>query len=213
MLTGQPHPHDGCVRDAGQPHLLSMEESDILSQDLQKTAIPDYHVSEFSAQADEGTANLMCPLVENDGEVETKDALSPSPPMSRIGVNTHKAGMEGLDKKKINQIILEASKGSSYYENELKKEQKVSERIAKLRKDLKRFTAMEIQKAEQEADKEVTQLESERDLSNIIVHVDMDAFYAAVEMRDEPKLKSVPMAVGGNSMLVSCLHKTALLDT
>ena len=28
----------------------------------------------------------------------------PSPPMSRIGLNDYKAGMEGLDKDKINQV-------------------------------------------------------------------------------------------------------------
>lgn len=36
----------------------------------------------------------------------------------------------------------------------------------------------------------------------MIVHVDMDAFYAAVEMMDCPELKDKPMAVGSMSMLV-----------
>lgn len=45
-------------------------------------------------------------------------------------------------------------------------------------------------------------LERSRDLSRMIVHVDMDAFYAAVEMRDCPELKDKPMAVGSTSMLV-----------
>lgn len=32
-----------------------------------------------------------------------------------------------------------------------------------------------------------------------IIHVDMDCFYAAVEMRDNPALKNVPIAIGGSS--------------
>lgn len=48
----------------------------------------------------------------------------------------------------------------------------------------------------------VLELEKHRDLSRVIVHVDMDAFYAAVEMRDCPELKNKPMAVGSMSMLV-----------
>lgn len=45
-------------------------------------------------------------------------------------------------------------------------------------------------------------LEKERNLSRYVVHVDMDAFYAAVEMRDDPSVRNIPMAVGSNSMLV-----------
>ena len=138
--------------------------------------------------------------------IKMKDAgpssLSPSPPMSRIGLNAHKAGMEGLDKNKINQIILEASKGSKFYENEVKKEQQVTARINHLLEELEKITPAQKLSALKAADREIQALEASRDLSHIIVHIDMDAFYAAVEMRDNPKLKDVPMAVGSNYMLV-----------
>lgn len=32
-----------------------------------------------------------------------------------------------------------------------------------------------------------------------IIHIDMDAFFAAVEMRDNPALRNIPIAVGGSS--------------
>lgn len=46
-------------------------------------------------------------------------------------------------------------------------------------------------------------LESSRDLSRDCVCIDMDAYFAAVEMRDNPALRTVPMAVGSSAMLVS----------
>ncbi|KAK7478420.1 hypothetical protein BaRGS_00030345 [Batillaria attramentaria] len=102
-----------------------------------------------------------------------KEASGPGggsvPLMTRMQLNDHKAGMQGLDKEHINQIIYEASKGSRFFENE--------------RHAL------------------VAQLEASRDLSQSIVHVDMDAFYAAVEIRDDPSLRDKPMAVGGIGML------------
>ncbi|XP_065513943.1 DNA polymerase kappa isoform X2 [Caloenas nicobarica] len=119
----------------------------------------------------------------------------------RMGLNDNKAGMQGLDKEKINKIIMEATKGSRFYENELKKDQQVNQRIEKMMQLKEKITTQQLLKAQLQVDKLVIELEKNRNLSNTIVHIDMDAFYAAVEMRDNPELKEKPIAVGSMSML------------
>ncbi|NWS17483.1 POLK polymerase, partial [Pachyramphus minor] len=119
----------------------------------------------------------------------------------RMGLNDNKAGMQGLDKEKINKIIMEATKGSRFYENELKKDQQVNQRIEKMMQLKEKITTQQLLKAQLQVDKLVVELEQSRNLSSTIVHIDMDAFYAAVEMRDNPELKEKPIAVGSMSML------------
>ncbi len=128
-----------------------------------------------------------------------------SPPISIIGLNTHKSGMEGLDSDKINQIILDASKGSKYYQNEVKKDQQIEKRVQCMLGNLQKLTTAQKELSMKAMDKEANLMEMSRDISRIIVHVDMDAFYASVETRDNPALKDCPMAVGSNSMLVSLI--------
>ncbi|KAM5264281.1 DNA polymerase kappa [Ctenodactylus gundi] len=119
----------------------------------------------------------------------------------RMGLNDNKAGMEGLDKEKINKIIMEATKGSRFYGNELKKEKQVNQRIENMMQQKAQMTSQQIRKAQLQVDRFVMELEQSRNLSNTIVHIDMDAFYAAVEMRDNPELNDKPIAVGSMSML------------
>lgn len=119
----------------------------------------------------------------------------------RMGLNDNKAGMEGLDKEKINKIIMEATKGSKFYENELKKEKQVNQRIENMMQQKARITSQQLRKAQLQVDRFAMELEQSRDLNNTMVHIDMDAFYAAVEMRDNPGLKDKPIAVGSSSML------------
>ncbi|XP_006081380.1 DNA polymerase kappa isoform X1 [Myotis lucifugus] len=119
----------------------------------------------------------------------------------RMGLNDNKAGMEGLDKEKINKIIMEATKGSRFYGNELKKEKQVNQRIENMMQQKAQITGQQLRKAQLQVDRFAMELEQSRDLNNTIVHIDMDAFYAAVEMRDNPELKDKPIAVGSSSML------------
>lgn len=121
--------------------------------------------------------------------------------VSRMELNTNKAGMDGLDKEKINKIIMEASLGSRYYENEQKKDQQVNERIKKILAAKSKLMNNEVAAAQVKVDKMVKELERTRDLSRTIVHIDMDMFYAAVEMLEKPELREKPMAVGGTHML------------
>ncbi|XP_077988408.1 DNA polymerase kappa-like [Glandiceps talaboti] len=127
--------------------------------------------------------------------------------LSRMALNTHKAGMEGIDKEKINKVIYEASKGSKFYENEQKKDKQVNKRVEQMKEQLAKITEQQIRKALIEVDKMVEELKNQRDFSRTIVHIDMDMFYAAVEMRDNPSLKDKPMAVGGTGMLSTSNYK------
>uniref|UniRef100_A0A3Q3AHH4 Polymerase (DNA directed) kappa n=1 Tax=Kryptolebias marmoratus TaxID=37003 RepID=A0A3Q3AHH4_KRYMA len=67
--------------------------------------------------------------------------------LSRMALNDNKAGMEGLDRDKINKIIMEASKGSRFYENELKREQQVNQRIEKMMLQKAQITEQQLKKA------------------------------------------------------------------
>ena len=47
----------------------------------------------------------------------------------------------------------------------------------------------------------LSDFERDRDLTRTWVHIDMDMFYAAVEIRDRPELANLPVAVGDLSMI------------
>ncbi|XP_040573399.1 DNA polymerase kappa [Lepeophtheirus salmonis] len=116
--------------------------------------------------------------------------------ISVIALNDGKAGMDGLDKERINKIIEETSKGSKYYESQLIKQKRIDDRMKDMKERLSHISSPE------PVDTLILELEKQRDLSRTIVHVDMDAYYAAVEMLGPPPIPpDVPIAVGSTGML------------
>lgn len=63
------------------------------------------------------------------------------------------------------------------------------------------------------ADRRIHELEATRDLSRIWLHVDMDAFYAAVETLSSPTLKGKPIAVGNMSMICTANYEVYYVIT
>ncbi|KAK6159198.1 hypothetical protein DH2020_006512 [Rehmannia glutinosa] len=136
----------------------------------------------------------------NEESISGADSARPWQSYNTV-YTTAKAGMEGVDKEKVQRIVYEMSKGSKYFVNEEKKEAYMKQKVNSMQAQLAKLTALDISHHQKIADKRIVELEATRDLSRIWLHVDMDAFYAAVETLCNPSLKGKPMAVGGMSMI------------
>ena len=108
--------------------------------------------------------------------------------------------------------------GSAFFENERKKDKALTERINVMMAKYEKIRGLSLRHEEQVVDNmvrlntiypdstptcssQIRDLEKERDLSQFICHIDLDAFYASVEELENPELKNVPMAVGDMTML------------
>lgn len=121
-----------------------------------------------------------------------------------MSINDTKAGMQGLDKEKIDAIIHEASKDSAFFKHQEKRQQKLDRQIQEMMTRKALIKPDELERARKAMDTKVRELqEARKDLAHLIGHLDMDMFFAAVEIRDDPSLADKPVAVGSNSMIAT----------
>lgn len=115
---------------------------------------------------------------------------------------THdKAGMGGVDKSKVAEVVHEMSKDSRYFRNAKRHDASNQARIQAMKASLATASDADRAAAAAAVAAQTAELEASRDLSRVMVVVDLDMFFAAVEMRDRPELAQQPMAVGGMGMI------------
>ncbi|KAL2179398.1 uncharacterized protein P884DRAFT_283331 [Thermothelomyces heterothallicus CBS 202.75] len=122
---------------------------------------------------------------------------------SLLGPSLTKAGQDSVDQSKVSEIIYNASKGSKFFNHEEARDRSLTAKIEGILAKKRQLETLDLSRELRAADNLLAQLELSRDLSQYIVHIDCDAFYAAVEQLDQPGLKDVPFAVGGG-VLTTC---------
>lgn len=122
------------------------------------------------------------------------------------------------------------SKDSAYFANEQRKEAALQKRIQNMRLQLSELSDQNLKLFEtvskitflnddgsecsncsiQVAADKILELESSRDLNSVWMHVDMDAFYAAVADLKNPSLKGHPVGVGNMGMLSTANYEVEI---
>ncbi len=140
---------------------------------------------------------------QKDQQTETKDAKHHTLKYSLLGPSLMKSGQDAVDQEKVSEIIYEASKGSKFFQNEAARDAQLTIKIAAIQARKAELEKLDLSHDLRRADDYIAELELSRDLSQTLVHVDCDAFYAAVELLDRSELTNVPFAVGGG-VLTTC---------
>ncbi|KAK1826234.1 DNA/RNA polymerase [Podospora conica] len=122
---------------------------------------------------------------------------------SLLGPSLTKAGQEAVDQSVVSEIIYNASKGSKFFNREEEKDKILTAKIERILSKKQKLEQLDLTRELRAADNLLAQLELSRDLTQQIVHVDCDAFYASVELLDRPELEDLPFAVGGG-ILTTC---------
>ncbi|KAF4337032.1 DNA polymerase kappa subunit [Fusarium beomiforme] len=147
-------------------------------------------------------------------EQQTKDVSKDTPEIteddafktlkySLLGPSLLKAGQDKVDQTKVSEIIYNASKGSKFFNREEERDKVLTQKIEQIIARKAQLEKRDLTRDLRNADRLIAELELTRDLTQHIVHVDCDAFYAAVELLDRPEIKDLPFAVGGG-VLTTC---------
>jgi DNA polymerase kappa len=120
-----------------------------------------------------------------------------------------KAGINSDALERAKQIIETASKHSEYYKCEEEAKMELMDKVAKYKERVEetKLDKKLWEKFEAKAARKIESIARELDFSRTWIHFDMDAFYAACEIRDEPSLAEVPLAIEDKNMIMTTNYK------
>ncbi|GBC04224.1 hypothetical protein RclHR1_05580009 [Rhizophagus clarus] len=139
--------------------------------------------------------------VNNNVNDVVQNCLKPEIEEKRAELVTHKAGFDKVDQTKVNEILKKLEENSSFGRLKAKKDAELQENIREQRQVYERLQAQDLTFVRSRVQSCINRIEQVRDLSKYIVCIDMDAYYASVEERDNPMLINRPMGVGDSAML------------
>lgn len=146
-----------------------------------------------------GTRGSVSKRLMSDSSSSSEENLCQSHLFVFAGDN--KAGMNGIDKGHQAKVIYDMSKNSNFFKHAEDLDKRTSKKVEGMKDLLSKLNTAEMACLIHEGELKLEQLEVRRSLRRICAVLDMDMFFAAVEIRDRPQLKDLPVAIGGMSMI------------
>eukprot|EP01039_Chlorochromonas_danica_P002192 gene2192-2392_t len=113
----------------------------------------------------------------------------------------NKAGMQEMDKEKQARVIYEMSKNTAYFKRTLELDEAANTKAEAIKRSFEEVRGLLARQLDEAAHNKLIEFESMRSFDRICCVLDMDMFFAAVEIRDQPQLRDLPVAVGGEAMI------------
>lgn len=169
----------------------------------------------------DGTASLLpvarilgpCAMSINNPYAKTKKRPAPAPTPLTIPTSDNaaalviaaadKAGMDGIDRARIDAIILRESGNSLFIQQQRRRDAKVNEKIAALQEKVRQNPQWHTPSMDREIESAMAEALAQRPTRSTSVVVDMDMFYMACELLRYPHLKDRPACVGSGMILTS----------
>ena len=120
-----------------------------------------------------------------------------------VDIGKFKAGMDQVDKNEVKRVIEESSMNSEFYKTQELRLRQVEQKVKRYLHKLRNFKANKEMwaKTKEIVKKSIETYTAKREVRRTWMHVDLDMFYAACEIRDNPSLARKPVAVGDNYMI------------